>query len=301
VNATPHRRRLWLCADDYGISPAVSGAIRDLIARDRLNATSVMVTAPSFSAAEAAALANAAGADCRATAIGLHFTLTAPFRPASAAYRPLARDGAFLGLARTFAAGLRRQLDASALSAEAESQFAAFRAAFGRPPDFVDGHQHVQVLPQVSDAVLAVMSRMAPGAWIRQCGRVIPPWRGWSDPKGLLLDRLSARLRARCARAGVPTNPAFAGTYDFRRPKDYDALFGTFLQGLPDGGLVMCHPGLVDAELQRLDDFTLMREQEHAFFAGDRFPAVLLANGMELARRANDTFDGYGHTAREAG
>jgi predicted glycoside hydrolase/deacetylase ChbG (UPF0249 family) len=276
------RRKLWLCADDYGISPAVNRAIRDLIGRGRLNATSVMVTAPSFSAAEARALAEIAGPDRRA-ALGLHFTLTAPFRPASAAYRPLTRDGAFLGLARTFVAGLHRRLDRAALAAEAESQLAAFRAAFGRPPDFVDGHQHVQLLPQVTDAVLPAMKRMAPDAWLRQCGRAATPWRGWRDPKGLLLDRLSARLRARCARYGMPTNPAFAGTYNFKRATDFDALFGSFLRGLPDGSVVMCHPGFVDAELQRLDHFTAMREQEHAFFASDRFPAVLAAHGMELA------------------
>jgi predicted glycoside hydrolase/deacetylase ChbG (UPF0249 family) len=276
------RRKLWLCADDYGISPAVSRAIRDLIARRRLNATSVMVTAPSFSVAEARALADAAGAD-RRVAIGLHFTLTAPFRPVSATYRPVDQNGAFLSLARTFVLGLHRQLDSAALAAEAEAQLAAFQAAFGRPPDFVDGHQHVQVLPRVSDAVLPAMQRMAPGAWIRQCGRAIPPWRGWGDPKGLLLDRLSARLRKRCARSGVPTNPAFAGTYDFRRAAAFGALFESFLQNLPDGGLVMCHPGFVDAELERLDDFTTMREQEHAFFAGREFPALLAAHGMELA------------------
>jgi predicted glycoside hydrolase/deacetylase ChbG (UPF0249 family) len=99
----------------------------------------------------------------------------------------------------------------------------------------------------------------------------------------LLLDFLSARLRARCRACGVPTNPAFAGTYNFHRATDYDAVFGAFLRGLPDGGVVMCHPGFVDAELQRLDGFTAMREQEHAFFAGDRFPALLAAHGMELA------------------
>jgi predicted glycoside hydrolase/deacetylase ChbG (UPF0249 family) len=281
--AEPDRlRKLWLCADDYGISPAVNRAIRDLIGRGRLNATSVMVTAPSFSAAEALALAECAGPDRRA-AIGLHFTLTAPFRPASAAYRPVARNGAFLGLARTFVTGLHRHLDPGALAAEAESQLAAFQAAFGRPPDFVDGHQHVQLLPQVSDAVLAAMKRMTPGAWIRQCGRAVPPWRGWGDPKGLLLDRLSARLRARSTLYGVPTNPAFAGTYNFKRATSFDALFGSFLQGLPDGAVVMCHPGFVDPELQRLDHFTAMREQEHAFFASDRFPAVLAAHGVELA------------------
>jgi len=76
----PQLRKLWLCADDYGISPAVNRAIRDLIGRGRINATSVMVTTPSFSAAEAQALSDVAGPN-RRPAIGLHFTLTAPFRP----------------------------------------------------------------------------------------------------------------------------------------------------------------------------------------------------------------------------
>jgi chitin disaccharide deacetylase len=281
ADATP-LRRLWLCADDYGISPAVSRAIRDLIGRGRLNATSVMVTAPAFSATEAQALAECARAG-RGAAIGLHFTLTAPFRPASPAWRPVAPDGAFLSLARTFGLGLRWRLDPAALEAEAESQFAAFDVAFGRPPDFVDGHQHVQLLPQVSDAVLAAMKRRAPDAWIRQCGRTMPRWRRRSDPKGFLLDLLSARLRRRCTRSGIATNPAFAGTYDFTGAKPYEALFGSFLHGLSDGGVVMCHPGFVDAELRLLDPFTEMREQEHAFLAGNAFPEVLAAHGMELA------------------
>jgi len=280
--APPRLRKLWLCADDYGISPAVNRAIRDLIGLGRINATSVMVTTPSFSAAEAQALCDIAAATHRA-AIGLHFTLTTPFRPAAPTYRPVERDGAFLSLAGTFAAGLQRRLDPDALAAEAACQFAAFHAAFGRPPDFVDGHQHAHLVPQVSDAVLAAMKRMAPRAWIRQCGRATPLWRRFSDPKGLVLDLLSARLRRRCAASGVPTNPAFAGTYDFKRATAFDALFGSFLQGLPDGGLVMCHPGFVDAELERLDPFTTMREQEHAFFAGGQFPALLAAHGIELA------------------
>ena len=41
-------RRIWLCADDYGISPGVNRAIRDLIERGRLNATSVMVIGPAI-------------------------------------------------------------------------------------------------------------------------------------------------------------------------------------------------------------------------------------------------------------
>ena len=52
--ATP--RRIWLCADDYGISPGVNRAIRDLIERGRLNATSVMVVGPAIGRDEVAAL-----------------------------------------------------------------------------------------------------------------------------------------------------------------------------------------------------------------------------------------------------
>ena len=39
-------RRIWLCADDYGMSPGVNRAIRELIGRGRINATSVMVATP---------------------------------------------------------------------------------------------------------------------------------------------------------------------------------------------------------------------------------------------------------------
>jgi len=271
-------RRFWLCADDYGISPAVNRAIRDLIGRGRINATSVMVTAPSFSVAEAAALAALGGA-----AIGLHFTLTAPFRPLTPAYRPVAGDGAFPSLPKKLTSGLLARLDPASLKAEAESQFDAFRAAFGRPPDFVDGHQHVHLLPQVGDALLSVMSETAPAAWVRQCGRATRLSRRWDDPKGLLLDVLSRRLRARSAARGITTNPAFAGTYNFARHPGYDTLFASFLEGLPDGGLVMCHPGFVDAELQRLDTLTAMREHEYSFFAGERFPQLLAAHGFALA------------------
>jgi hypothetical protein len=44
----------------------------------------------------------------------------------------------------------------------------------------------------------------------------------------------------------------------------------------------MCHPGFVDAELQRLDDLTTMREQVR-IFCRRRFPALLAEHGITLA------------------
>ncbi len=274
-------RRIWLCADDYGIAPGVDTAIRDLVARGRLNATSVMVLPATFSRAEADALAslNAAG---RRIAIGLHVTLTAPFRPLTSGYAPLA-GGAFLSVATTLRAALLRRLDAAALTAEIEAQLGAFQAAFGRAPDFVDGHQHVQLFPQVRDAVLAAARRFAPGAWVRQCGSAMPLSGRLTDPKGLLIDALSRAFRARAAAAGIATNPAFAGTYSFRKGTDFAAIFPRFLDRLPDGGLIMCHPGHVDAELVRLDPLTSHREREYAFLDSAAFPATLAAHNVALA------------------
>jgi chitin disaccharide deacetylase len=276
-------KRFWLCADDYGISPAVNRAIRDLIARRRINATSVMVGAPSFDAGEARALAAVAAEDAGTrAALGLHFTLTAPFRPLGS-YRPIAADGAFLSLRQMLARGLARALDGRAAAAEAERQIEAFHQAFGRLPDFVDGHQHVHLLPQIGDALLAVMKERTPAAWVRQCGRTSPLMKRRGHAKAHLLDVLSRRLRRRCAILGVATNPGFAGAYNFGRSTAYDAVFVSFLEGLPEGGVVMCHPGFVDAELQRLDHLTSMREQEYAFFAGERFPQLLAGHGFALA------------------
>jgi len=272
-------RRIWLCADDYGLSPAVGAAIRDLIAHGRINATSVMVLAPSFSPSEAAALDTAAA---KRAAIGLHVTLTAPFRPLSAGFAPT-RDGAFLPLAAMAGRALVHWLRPEDLELEMSRQFAAFQAAFGRAPDFVDGHQHIHVFPQIRTTLLRVIKDAAPAAWLRQCGRPAAARKSLADPKGFVLDALSAHLRRLAAQYGVRTNPAFAGTYSFAPDADFARLFPGFLDGLPDGGVVMCHPGKVDAELRRLDPVTDLRQREYDYFLGEDFPRLLENRGLTLA------------------
>lgn len=271
-------RHIWLVADDYGMAPGVNAAIRDLLARRRLNATSVMVVAQSFTAGEAAALIEAAGAGA---AIGLHLTLTTPFRPLSHGFAPL-RHGAFLSLAGVLRRSHWRGFAPELLTLEVVRQFEAFTAAFGRPPDFVDGHQHVQLLPQIGEAVLRVIKDAAPLAWVRQCGRSVPAHRRFADHKALLLDALSRRFRRAAARHGVRTNPAFAGSYAFRSDAVYRELFPRFLLSLPSGGVVMCHPGTVDDELRRLDSLTDLREREYAFFRDEEFPRLLAAHQVAL-------------------
>lgn len=279
MTQAPPPRRIWLCADDYGLSPGVNRGIRDLIERRRLNATSVMVVGPAIGRDDVQALKTAvAAAPC---AIGLHTTLTAPFHPLTMYFRPL-HGGAFLPLGAMLRTSLLRRLDPEIVRGEIAAQLATFTELFGRPPDYVDGHQHVQLFPQVRDAFLSAVKQAAPNAWVRQCGRTLPLSQKLQNPKALLLDILSARFRTRSQQAGLAFNPGFAGAYDFTRAADFGQVMPEFFRDLPDNGLVMCHPGFVDDVLISLDPLTDQREREYAFIASDDFPRLLAANVITL-------------------
>jgi chitin disaccharide deacetylase len=281
MNDTAPLRRIWLCADDYGIAEGVNRAIRDLIGHGRLNATSVMVVGTAIGRDEVKALQAVAAGSPRC-AIGLHATLTAPFRPLTMHFRPT-DGGMFLPFPQLLRSGLLRRLDPEMIHAELKVQLTVFQELFGRAPDFVDGHQHAQLFPQVRDAFLRAVKQAAPGAWVRQGGRTQPLAQRLGAPKALVLDILSAQFRKRAAKADIPFNPAFAGAYDFSKAPDFAVLMRQFLDGLPEGGLVMCHPGFVDDTLKSLDPLTSQRENEHAYLASSQFPPLLAANNVTLS------------------
>ena len=267
--------RIWLVADDYGLSRGVNGAIRDLLARGRISATSVMVVAPAFVPEETQALA----AIEPRPALGLHVTLTAPFKPLTRDYAPL--DGGTFGtLGRTAIAAVLGQIDSTKVAREVEAQIAAFVTAFGRTPNFIDGHQHVHLLPRVRGGFLTAVKSLAPNAWVRQCGRAKEA-RSF-DLKAKLLDLFSDGFQRRASALGVRTNPVFAGAYAFQPEARYADLFPQFLSGMRDGGVIMCHPGVVDAALRALDPLTTLREKEYEYFKGEAYPALLRQHGVAL-------------------
>jgi hypothetical protein len=199
-------------------------------------------------------------------------------------FRP-ADGGIFPPLPKLLRASLLRRLDPEMIHGELRVQLAAFEELFGRSPDFVDGHQHAQLFPQVRDAFLRAVKEAAPKAWVRQGGRHPSPQSAAARlgaPKALLLDLLSRQFRARATRANIAFNSAFAGAYDFSRRPDFGALMAQFLDSLPEDSVVMCHPGFVDETLIGLDPLTTQREQEHAYLASEQFPPLLAANRLTL-------------------
>ena len=90
------------------------------------------------------------------------------------------------------------------------------------------------------------------------------------------------RVAAFIAAASFLSAPAFAGTYTYRDDAEFATLFPQFLGVIPEGGLIMCHPGRVDAELERLDPLTTLREREYDYFLSETFPRDLAAHGVAL-------------------
>src|SRR5262249_56151516 len=112
-----------------------------------------------------------------------------------------------------------------ALAEEISRQLESFIDSFGHAPDFVDGHHHIHLFPQISDALLAVVAKTAPNVWLRQCGRVAPFAQRFADRKGLVLDILSYRFRRRATALGLRTNPPFPPPYQFAHPPHFPPPF----------------------------------------------------------------------------
>jgi hypothetical protein len=167
---------------------------------------------------------------------------------------------------------------------EVERQLGKYTDAMGRLPDYIDGHQHVHVLPVVRDAVIRVAARI--GAYVRSTREPIGPsmWRRPSAPESFYLARASRRLDSLARAAGVLTNRGFRGIRSFRETEPFGDLFRKMIAGAGEGALVICHPGHPDSVLAARDPVRETRADEWRYLAGPEFPVDLASAGVTLAR-----------------
>lgn len=255
--------RVILTADDYAIAPGVSAAIRQLAEQRRLSATSAMTNMAGWPQ-EAELLRPLRDR----LAIGLHIDLTA-WRPLGAMPK-LAPQGRFPKLPAVLAAGLRGRLETAEITGEIERQLDAFEAALGFPPDHIDGHQHVHAVPGVCEPLLAVLARryggLPPLVRVPRARLRALPGLGSTGAKAAFVWMLAGRLRRGARAAGLPVNDAFAGFSGFREGSPYTAELEAALNDVVGQGarlgIVMCHPGIPDADLVEKDAVLARRQEE---------------------------------------
>jgi chitin disaccharide deacetylase len=279
--AAQARFSVSLCADDYALSPGVSRGILEALCERRLTATSALVTAPSWPSSAEALRQYSAIAD-----IGLHLNLTlgSPLGPMP----KFASSGRFPPLGQAVMSALKRDLPEAEIRQEIIRQIIKFRDHFGAAPAFVDGHCHVQILPQVRAQLFAALEQvgLTGKVWLRDSSdsllRILRRDAG-QFKKSLSVAWLGKGFARQALARGFRTNDGFAGFSAFDPGRDYGADFAGYLRAPGPRHLVMCHPGYCDAELAAVDPATLSREQELRFLLSPAFIRLLERKGAKLA------------------
>lgn len=265
-------RTLTLCADDFGLTPGISSGISDLARARRLSWVSCLTNGAHWQASAAIA------ADWPASAeLGLHINLTEgrPLSPALAKLWPH-----FPALRVLMARAYLGRLPGSALQLEIEAQLAAFRAAVGSVPRFVDGHQHVHHLPGVRELVLGLVAGIDPRPVVRNTAHILG--QGFQLKRWVIASSGARGLRRELLRGNFAHNTCLLGVYDFRA-RDYGRLMRGWLARLPaQGGVLFCHPARPEDGFSDLT--TAARLREFAYLSGDRFLEDLAQANVTLAR-----------------
>lgn len=260
-------KRIAICIDDFGLHPAIDGAILALAAQGRVTTTSCMVGAPAWRQ-DGTALRTMA--DAGRVEAGLHFDLTeCPLDRAIA--RPV---GAWMR------ASMLRRVDPAAIRAELRGQLDAFEEAMGRAPAHIDGHQHVHQFPVVRDVVVEELLRRYRGSglpWLRST-RGAARWRF----KGRVIEAMGARALDRLAREHhIAHNRTLLGVYDFAGgPQRFGTLLQAWLAAAHDGDLLMCH---VANAVVPGDEIAQARVDEFEVFSQSGFDALVEGAGVTLA------------------
>ena len=277
-------RPVVIAADDYALAPGVSRAIIELIKQGRVSATGCMTVSP-FWAEHAEWLRPwREHAD-----IGLHITLTD--RAPLGSMPDLAPGGRLPPLGTLLRRALTGTLAMPEITLEVQRQIDAFTRHFRQPPAFLDGHQHVHLLPVIRQAVMITLGRLPAGTWLRDCREPAAAIlrRGIAPGKALFIAGLATGLGQAVDFGGIPANRGFRGVYDFSGRIPFADLLDRFLAPVAAAGppaLVMVHPGFPDDELRAVDPITDQRQTEYDTLAGPAFPTLLARHGLAPARLA---------------
>jgi hypothetical protein len=183
-----------------------------------------------------------------------------------------------------------RRLDYSEIKAEIGRQILAFETVFGRPPDFVDGHQHVHVLPVIRAALFDHFreGRLPRTTAIRNCAEpaLAITRRGIEVPKTLFISTLSRGIAATAHKLGIPTNDSFRGVTAFATDRPFGPTFRQFLEGPGLRPLAMSHPALPGYASDPTDAIPVARTLEYAYFGSDAFLNDMAVAGVSVGRHA---------------
>ncbi len=269
TDTTAVAKGVIVCADDFAVNQSASLGIAKLADMGRVSATSAMVLSPRW-AGDVALLQPLRGR----IDVGLHLDWTSEFA---------LRAGHGLSLGAAMRRAVLGGFDRAQAQAVIARQLDLFEQHWQAPPDYVDGHQHLQQFDGIRQSLVEVLLHRygpqsakpylrisrAPVGTVGLKSRVIA-WMGANALETIAID------------AGMTCATALLGIYDFTgTPARYAALMARWLKQAPVASIIMCHPAQA---AEPGDQIGLARAQEFAYLASGDFPAALRQSGVALMR-----------------
>lgn len=243
--------RLFVNADDFGLTDGVTEGIAAAMAAGLVGGTTAMVC-PDGAASRLTRLGPSL-----AGRVGLHLQLTGgrPCLPPAEVPSLVCPDGAFPR--KKIAVG---RVDPGEVRREWRAQLARLRAC-GIAPSHLDAHHHIHKRPDVFPVFLELAREL-----------------------GLPARALNDDMRRAFAAAGVPHAVCCLTDWFGQEPsrERFVALVEDAAGGLPDGAVieVMTHPGHCDAALSAISTYADGRETELAVLGDPGLAETLAARGF---------------------
>lgn len=225
--------------------------------------------------------------------VGLHLNLSEDFSGLGMS-RPDGRPAWRCGLGTLVLRAYAGLLESAVIEREITAQLDAFERHWGKAPDFIDSHQHVNQLPGVREPLLALILQRYPKhqPWLRhtgRCARASAPVRPWAFKPALIEALGAVELHRQALGQGLRQNRSLLGVYGFDADeKGYGLMLQLWLQQAQDGDELMCHPAAPVLERSHpmaslADDIASAREVEYQVLR-ERGGQLMQAAGVRPVR-----------------
>jgi len=285
-----------ICADDYGISPAVNDGIIELLESKRISAVSCMMLGPDVEIGIRQLQVLKKNFD-----LGLHLTLTndQPLTKLKSESGLVDSQGCLLSFRELLKNVYKKTINYEQLTDEIMAQINRFIEITGHLPEYIDGHQHVQQLPLVRNAVVKIVSKLMKKYPKKNIYvRIAKLPFSWLMTRGIL--NLKKFVLGNCLiilpglsmtylldQQNISHNRFLLGYYDYKT-KNFADIFQAYLSIKPvTKDIYFCHPGYIDQKLRNRDSVIESRAETLNFLQSFQFKEI-----MEYSKVGLNTFDG---------
>ncbi len=266
-----------ICADDYGLSNAVDDAVIELIQKDRITATSCIVSNYNAKYSTLKLQKYMEKID-----IGMHLLLTdgKPLSHQKSDGGLVDHHGNLNNFWKLTAKTYSHRIQFESVYKEIRAQVEYFNDLFGRMPYFIDGHKHVQQLPVIRNALMKLIKdiNFSPYLRIAALPKKLKMDIHFSKTLtfyNMIINYPGAEARKLFSGNGFRCNRYLLGYYNNNSKMTFSEIFKRYTEITPtDRDIFFCHPG--HEEPHRVDCLR--------FLLSDKFKEICSERGIIINR-----------------